>query len=201
MSRLLLASNNRGKLIEIQSLLEDLDIELLTPDQIGLNLTVDETGVTYQENAALKGQAFAEVSGLLTLSDDSGLEVDALNGLPGLHSARFATQPGADDADRRRYLLECLAGKPRPWTARFRCLVALVIPKGEIQFTEGICPGEIILEERGQNGFGYDPIFLLPDIGCTMAELNMEQKNQLSHRALAVKAARKTILEWAEQVK
>jgi XTP/dITP diphosphohydrolase len=194
----MIATNNKGKLLEIQALLHGIDIELLTPSQISLDLKVEETGKTYAENAALKGIAFARASGLLTLADDSGLEVQALDGLPGIISARFAPTPGATDADRRAYLLDRLAGKPRPWLARFRCFVALVKPVDnsvsnpsapDIRFTEGICPGEIILNERGQNGFGYDPIFLLPEIGRTMAELTMEEKNRLSHRARALQAA------------
>jgi XTP/dITP diphosphohydrolase len=189
MSKLLLASNNQGKLIEIQSLLQGLDVELVTPVDLGLELQVDETGNTYHENALLKGRAFALASGLVTLADDSGLEVDALDGKPGLHSARFSKKPGATDADRRMFLLEKLAGKPRPWLARFRCVVALASPVGEITYAEGLCPGEIIPIERGSNGFGYDPIFLLPELGLTMAELEMAQKNQLSHRARAVRAA------------
>lgn len=191
--QLLLASNNKGKLREIQALLQDENLELLLPTQIGLELEVAETGSTYAENAALKGVAFARAAGLLTLADDSGLEVDALGGQPGLHSARFNPKPGATDADRRHYLLERLQGSPRPWTARFRCVLALVTPEEEIRFVEGICPGEIIPEERGQNGFGYDPIFLLPELGQTMAELEVEVKNRLSHRGRAVLAARPII--------
>jgi len=195
MTKLLIASNNPGKLVEILDLLKDLDLELLTPGQIDLDLKVDETGETYAQNAALKGLAFARQSGLLTLADDSGLEVAALNGAPGLHSARYVNRPGATDADRRQALLHALAGQPRPWRARFRCLVALVRPSGEMHFTEGICPGEIIPEERGTGGFGYDPIFYLPEMQRTMAELEMEQKNRLSHRARAVLAARPLLLQ------
>ena len=190
MTKLFLATNNQGKLVEIQALLGDLGLELLTPDQLGINLQVEESGQTYMENAACKGRAFASASGLLTLADDSGLEVDALKGMPGVYSARFSPLPNATDADRRAYLLAQLAGMPRPWTARFRCLVALVTPQGAVSFTEGVCPGEVIPQERGANGFGYDPIFLLPELGRTMAELSMDEKNLLSHRARAIRAAR-----------
>jgi XTP/dITP diphosphohydrolase len=198
MTRLLIATNNKGKLLEIQALLQDLDVEILTPSQIGIHEEVNETGQTYAENASLKGIALARASSLFTLADDSGLEVQALNGLPGVISARFAPIANATDADRRAYLLSRLHGSPRPWLARFRCVIALVtpvdpntlsIPSSNIHFTEGICPGEIIPIERGQNGFGYDPIFLLPEMGRTMAELTMEEKNHLSHRARAVRAA------------
>jgi XTP/dITP diphosphohydrolase len=195
MSKLLLATNNRGKVKEIQALLEGDAFELVTPDQLGVQLHVDEDGQTYAENAALKGLAFANLTGLLTLADDSGLEVDALDGQPGLHSARFSTKPGATDADRRAYLLECLQGKPRPWTARFRCVITLAAPGEEMRFAEGICEGEIIPAERGRNGFGYDPIFLIPELNKTMAELSMEEKNRLSHRARAVMVARSILAE------
>ena len=148
-----------------------------------------EDGTTYAQNAARKARAFADSSGLITLADDSGLEVDALGGRPGLRSARFAPQPGATDRDRRQFLLDKLKKLPRPWTARFRCVVAIAAPDVPIIYTEGICEGEIIPEERGDFGFGYDPIFLISEKERTMAELMMEEKNTLSHRALAVQAA------------
>jgi len=186
--RLLIATNNRGKMAEIRALLAGLEVSLVTPGDLGLDLEVPEQGQTYAENAAYKALAFAAASGLLSLADDSGLEVDALNGRPGLHSNRFGPQP-ATDASRRRYLLEQLAGRPRPWTARFRATLALARPGSEVRLTEGICEGEIILEERGSNGFGYDPLFLIPGTGRTMAELSMDEKNRLSHRARAVRNA------------
>ncbi|HVN55855.1 MAG TPA: RdgB/HAM1 family non-canonical purine NTP pyrophosphatase [Anaerolineaceae bacterium] len=192
---LLLASENRGKWIEIQALLKDLPIELKTPADLGMSLKVVEDGATYVENAAIKARAFSEASGLVCLADDSGLEVDALDGKPGLFSARFAAREGATDADRRRYLLERLQGRPRPWTAHFHCTVAISTPDGDLRFSEGNCPGEIIPEERGTGGFGYDPIFLIPELGKTMAELPMEEKNRRSHRALAVIAARPVLRE------
>lgn len=173
---------------EFRMLLEKLEIELVSPLDIGLELEVAETGATYAENAALKGRAYAIRSGMHALADDTGLEVDALNGQPGLRSARFAGAPGATDADRRRLLLERLDGHPRPWTARFRCVVALVDPQGQVQLAQGTCEGEISPLERGQEGFGYDPVFLFPELGKTMAELGSAFKNQVSHRARAVAA-------------
>jgi XTP/dITP diphosphohydrolase len=196
MSKLLLASNNPGKVREIMEITRDWGVEILTPAQIGLQLEIEETGHTYAENAALKARAFAQAARLLSMADDSGLEVDALDGKPGLHSARFSPLPHATDADRRAYLLEQLRGRPRPWTARFRCIIAMASPDGETRFAEGVCPGEIIPEERGNNGFGYDPIFLLSDSGLTMAQLPMQEKNQLSHRARAVRAARGLLVEF-----
>jgi len=189
MTVLLLASSNPGKLHEMRTLLEGLPVEMRTPSQVGLDLVVDEPGSTYAENAARKARAYARASGLLTLADDSGLEVDALGGLPGIRSARFAPQAGATDADRRAYLLEQLEGHPRPWTAHFHCTVALAATSGELRYAEGDCYGEVIPIERGGHGFGYDPIFLLPVLGRTMAELSTAEKNRLSHRARAVQAA------------
>jgi XTP/dITP diphosphohydrolase len=162
---------------------------------------VVEDGITYAENARKKGIAFARESGLLSLADDSGLEVAALDGRPGLHSARFSPIVGATDADRRQHLLKQLRGHPRPWTAQFRCVVCLVSPAGDEFLVEGICPGEIIPQERGHNGFGYDPIFLLPELNHTMAELSMEEKNRLSHRARAVMAARPALLAYLQDAR
>jgi len=187
MKPILLASNNRGKLVEMQALLTGFD--LLLPRQVGIDLDVLEDGQTYVENAEKKARAFCAASGMLTLADDSGLEVDALGGAPGLHSARFSPLPGAKDADRRALLLQKLAGFPRPWRAHFHCTVAIAVPGGALHFTQGDCHGEIIPEERGDNGFGYDPIFLVAGFDKTMAELSLEQKNTLSHRARAIHAA------------
>lgn len=186
---LLLATNNLGKLRELKSLLIALDdVELVSPQDLNIELDVEETGQTFVENATLKAKAFAAESGLVSLGDDSGLEVDALDGAPGLYSARYLARPGATDADRRAYLLENLEGKARPWRARFRATIAVAIPSGEVYSAEGVCEGEIIPEERGSGGFGYDPVFLLAGRDETMAELREEEKNQVSHRANAVMA-------------
>jgi XTP/dITP diphosphohydrolase len=187
--KLLLATNNRGKIAEMKALLDGLAIELLTPASIDLDLEVPEDGQSYAENAVRKAEAFARMSGLVSLADDSGLEVDVLDGRPGLHSHRFAPQADATDADRRRYLLGQLRDKPNPWTARFRATVAVAAPGQETRIVSGTCEGEIIPEERGTNGFGYDPIFLIHEYGRTMAELTMDEKNRLSHRARAVTIA------------
>jgi XTP/dITP diphosphohydrolase len=192
--KLLLATNNSGKLREISEILQDLPITLVTPAELGINIEVEEHGSTYRENASLKALAFAKVSAMLSIADDSGLEVDALHGAPGLHSARYSPLSNAKDADRRSYLLENLKGIPRPWTARFRCLIALAAPNQNMHYSEGICQGEIIPEERGQGGFGYDPIFLIPELGKTMAELTPEEKNRISHRARALLEAKPLIL-------
>jgi len=200
LAQLLLASANPGKLEEMRALLEDLPIELVTPAQLGIHIEIEESGNTYAHNAAIKAQTYAQLAGLLSLGDDSGLEVEALGGLPGIHSKRFSTKPGATDADRRATLLEKLAGNPRPWLARFRCTVALATPGGELHIIEGECSGEIIPEERGQNGFGYDPIFLFPDIGMTMAELPTRVKNRLSHRGRAIQASRPILTKLISRI-
>lgn len=183
MHKLLIATNNNGKVIELQDLLKDSGIEFITPSQINLELDVEEDGTTYAENASKKAIAFAQASGLISLADDSGLEVEALNGAPGLYSARYSPKPGAKDADRRAFLLENLKDKPRPWKAHFHATIAIATPEVQVQFAEGNCYGEIIPEERGTGGFGYDPIFFMPELGKTMAELDMDEKNRLSHRA------------------
>lgn len=188
MLQLLIATNNRGKLHELLPLLDDVPLHLVTPHDLGLRLEVEETGTTYAENARLKAAAFAQASGLLTLADDSGLEVDALGGAPGVYSARYAGA-GASDADRRARLIRALRVVPAPRPARFRCVMAIAQPGGAIACFAGVCEGEIILEERGTHGFGYDPLFLLPEHGCTMAELPSAVKNQVSHRARAAQAA------------
>lgn len=192
--KLLIATNNPGKMREIQAILQPLPAQLLTPAAAGLALEVEESGSTYAENATLKARAFAKASGLLTLADDSGLEVEALGGEPGIRSARYAPLPGASDADRRAYLLERLRGIPRPagepgWRAHFHCTVAIATPAGQVYFAEGRCDGFIISEERGTNGFGYDPLFYMPEWNATMAELDEEIKNQISHRARALRNA------------
>lgn len=188
MKKLLLATNNKGKIREIKEILADLPLDLLTPADLGLALEVAEDGHTYAENAARKAAAFAAASGLPSLADDSGLEVDALGGRPGLHSNRFGPQPSTE-ASRRRYLLEQLQGRPRPWTARFRATIAIAVPGMDVRFSSGECEGEIIPAERGTGGFGYDPLFLLPNLGKTMAELDAKDKNRLSHRARALQNA------------
>jgi XTP/dITP diphosphohydrolase len=217
MNQLLIATNNTGKVKEFHELLKETGIELVMPAAIGLNLEVTEDGQTYAENAAKKATAFAQASGLISLADDSGLEVDVLDGAPGLFSARYGSTDGEklSDAGRRQYLLAQLKGKPRPWTARFHATIAIAIPEPRetqaayhtrrvrrsnvqdqapaLHIFEGCCEGEIIPEERGFGGFGYDPIFLLPELGKTMAELSLEEKNRLSHRARAVMNARETI--------
>jgi XTP/dITP diphosphohydrolase len=163
-----------------------------------LGIEVDETGGSFAENARLKAVAYARASGLPTLADDSGLEVDALGGEPGIHSARYAGS-GASDEKRYRLLLEKLQGVP--WekrTARFRCVIAVVTPEGQIHTAEGACEGIIAFVPKGEHGFGYDPVFYFPEYGMTMAELPLEIKNQVSHRARAMQGAREILEERLE---
>ncbi len=190
--RLLLASANPGKVREYRDLLRDLPLEVVTPAEIGLEEEVEESGDTYEENARRKALALARRSGLITLADDSGLEVDALGGAPGPRSHRYHA---GSDAERYRLLLRQLEGlPPERRTARFRCVIAVATPEGEVYTVEGICPGRIADEPRGTGGFGYDPIFFLPELGRTMAELSPEEKNRLSHRARAAHRARPILL-------
>jgi non-canonical purine NTP pyrophosphatase (RdgB/HAM1 family) len=191
MLRLMLATSNPGKVAELRAILASLfdlgGVTLLTPRDWPTPLSeVDETGTTFAENARLKADALAAATGLPALADDSGLCVDALDGAPGLYSARWAGA-GASDADRNAKLLLALADvPPERRTARFACAAALAMPGGETRTAEGVCEGVILNAPRGANGFGYDPLFLLPDLRRTMAELTSEEKNRLSHRALAV---------------
>jgi XTP/dITP diphosphohydrolase len=195
MHSLLLATNNPGKLAELRALLRDFNLQVVTPEEAGLRLHVEEDGNTYVENASKKAAEFSRESGLTALADDSGLEVDALGGEPGLRSARYLSGPEATDADRRAYLLQKLVGKPRPWLARFRAAVAIASPGNRVRHAEGACAGEIIPDERGDGGFGYDRIFVVQGTGLTMAELPMEQKNRISHRARAVMNASRILRE------
>lgn len=187
--KLLIATTNMGKKKEFISLLQGLPIELVFPADLGIHIEVEETGSTYAENAVLKAVSLSNASGLLTMADDTGLEVEALDGRPGLYSARFSPIIGATDADRRTKLLFELLGKPTPWKARFCCSVALAKPDAAPEIFNGEVTGEIIKQERGEHGFGYDRLFWIPQVNKTMAELTMEEKNLYSHRAIAVKKA------------
>jgi len=191
MAKLLLGTNNQAKVREYKTLLQSLSFELVTPVEQGITTVVDEVGESLEENARLKAVALAQQSQLLTLADDSGLEVDALGGEPGPLSARYAGE-GASDKDRINYLLSRLKDVPQQErSARFRCVIAIALPSGVVEICSGECRGFIISEARGEEGFGYDPIFYLPELDKTMAEIPLEIKNQVSHRG---QAARKALL-------
>lgn len=186
--KLLLATNNQGKVGEYRLLLSDVPFQLVTP-AAGITTIVDETGTSFEENARLKATILAAESGLTTLADDSGLEVDALGGTPGHLSARYAGE-NASDRDHVDFLLSRL--KDVPWekrTARFRCVIALATPRGEVELCSGECRGYITFEPRGTYGFGYDPVFYFPELDMTMAEMPLIIKNQVSHRGQAARKA------------
>ena len=189
MPKLLIATRNKGKMRELRQLLGGVPHEIASLDDLGIADEIEETGATFEENAALKAEGYSQLSGLLTLADDSGLEVDALGGAPGVRSARYA---GADasDADRVSLLLKNLEGtRADDRTARFRCVIAISAPGARTRLYSGVCEGRIAAEPRGDNGFGYDPVFDFPELGVTMAELPSERKNAVSHRARAAKKA------------
>jgi XTP/dITP diphosphohydrolase len=189
-NRLLVATNNPGKLEEYQHLLRDLPLKITSLCQEEIEYEPEETEVTFEENAVLKAKAFAERSGLLTLADDSGLEIDRLGGAPGVHSARYGGTRRGEDVRRYELVLHQLEGVPRPErTGRFRCVVAIATPEGQVATVEGAIEGVIAFDPQGEHGFGYDPIFFIPEFGCTMAQLAPETKNRISHRARAAQAA------------
>lgn len=195
MQTLLIATHNRGKLREYRTLLADLPLTVINLDEAGISVDVEETGTTFTDNALLKARAYAAMSGHLCWADDSGLEVDALDGAPGVYSARYAG-PSATDEDRCRKLLDALAARAgAKRTARFRCVVALATPKGDTYTANGVCEGEITDAPRGTNGFGYDPVFFIPTMGKTMAELEPEVKNRISHRGRAAAVARQILTD------
>jgi XTP/dITP diphosphohydrolase len=181
--RLVIASGNTGKIAEYRDLLAGSGVDLVAHDT-----EVDEVGGTYAENAQLKAEAAAKQSGLPSLGDDSGIEVEALGGFPGVKSARISPSQNERIAE----LLRRLEGVPRPWMARFVCVIALAAPGKETQFFEGECRGEVIPETRGEAGFGYDPIFLVPGTGRTFGEMLPEEKRKYSHRAAAAQALLKS---------
>ncbi len=193
MQKLLVATHNRGKIAEFADMLQDMEIAWLSLDDVGIAQDVPETGQTFAENARLKAQAYASMTRLLTLADDSGLEVDALGGAPGVYTARYGG-PGLTHEQRYRLLLQNLAGVP--WEnrrARFRCAIALAGPDGVLLAeADGVCEGYIAWEPAGDGGFGYDPVFYLPEYGQTMAQVGSAIKHQISHRARALHA----IEEW-----
>jgi XTP/dITP diphosphohydrolase len=197
MLEIVAATRNEGKLKEFRELLAGLPIRLLTVADFPGIPEVAENGNTFAENARLKAEAMAAETGLIAVADDSGLEVDALQGAPGVRSARFAGEPG-DDRKNNEKLLELLRGvPPERRTARFRCLIAIAVPGEETYFSDGTCEGYIGLAPRGTNGFGYDPLFLVPEFDRTFAELDPEEKNRISHRGRALKQAQKILRELA----
>ena len=213
MHKLLLGTSNPGKLEELRALLREVPFELVSLAEAGVGQNVEETGSTLEENATLKAETYCRLSGLPVLADDSGLEVDALGGEPGVRSSRYAGHE-ATDAQRIEYLLGRLSETPLDGRqARFRCVVAIAWPFRQaqgrllrhaqggladpVELYSGECPGQIIDEPRGAFGFGYDPVFLLPELGKTMAELSPEEKNGVSHRSRAARKAAASLMQKA----
>jgi len=191
--KLLLATNNRAKVKEYAKLLQGIPYQIVSLEDVNISEQVEETGTSFEENAILKAKRYAELSGLTSMADDSGLEVDALDGEPGVRSARYAGE-GASDKKRIDFLLKKVADVP--WEkrgARFRCVIAIAYPDGRIQLCKGECNGILTFAPLGDNGFGYDPIFYLPDLHKTMAELSMSDKNAISHRGKATEEARRIL--------
>ena len=183
--RMILSTGNPGKVREFREILSDSGLELLTPAEAGIDLDVEETGVTFEENSYLKAYAACRATGLPALADDSGICADALGGAPGVYSARYGGK-GLDDDGRRQLLVENMRGKTDR-NAQFVCAVTCVFPGGDTLRGRGVCRGVLLEEDRGENGFGYDPIFYLPALGKTTAELSPEEKNAVSHRGAAIR--------------
>ncbi len=193
--KLILASNNKKKLRELREILSDMDVELLSQREAGCDFEVEETGTTFAENAYLKAKAVADATGLAAVADDSGLMVEALNGEPGVHTARYA--PGGHDASDREkyeYLLSKLVNEEHR-AAKFVSSICCIFPDGSIIRTEGECRGEILREPSGEGGFGYDPVFMPQGYDRSMAELGTEVKNRISHRANALRELKKKLRE------
>ena len=195
MKDLVLATQNHKKVEEIKALLADVPVRVLSLLDYPEIPDTPETGATFAENAEIKARAAAQATGHTALADDSGLEVDALGGEPGVYSNRFAG-PGASDRDKYMRVLDLLRDVPdEKRTARFKATIAIASPEGEVKIVEGTCEGRIAREPKGTNGFGYDPIFYLPEIGKTMAELTPEEKNAISHRGKALRAAKNLLIQ------
>ena len=197
--KLLVGTGNPGKVREFRELLDGLPVELVTPADIGLDIEVEETGDTLEENALIKARTYANAGGITALADDSGLFVDALDGAPGVHSARYGAPDARTDEDRVRLLLGALAGVPEGQRdAAFRCVIVIADPgESDVRMARGELRGILGLTPRGTNGFGYDPIFVVPEHGKTVAELDSITKHALSHRGQAARVAREIIAEVA----
>lgn len=187
MKRIIFATGNAGKMKEIREILGDLDVEIVSMKEAGITADIVENGETFEENAVIKARAVMEIANEVVLADDSGLEIDYLNKEPGIYSARYM---GEDTSYRikNQNLIDRLEGVPdEKRTARFVCVIAAVFPNGEVITARGTIEGIIGYEERGENGFGYDPVFYVPEYGCSTAELPPEEKNKISHRGKALR--------------
>ena len=193
MKKLIFATGNAGKMKEIRMILADMGHEILSMKEEGIDPEIIEDGTTFEENAVIKAKAVAALTDAIVLADDSGLEIDALNKEPGIYSARYMGEDTSYHV-KNNNLIERLEGVPEERrTARFVCAIAAVLPDGKVLVTTGTIEGRIGYEEKGENGFGYDPIFYVPEYGCTSAELTEEQKNEISHRGKALRAMRELL--------
>lgn len=193
MRRIIFATSNEGKMKEIQMILKDLNVEVVSLKEAGISVDIDENGSTFEENAAIKAKEIVKLTGDIVLSDDSGLEVDYMNGAPGIYSARFLGEDTSYDV-KNQYIIDQLKdaeGKQR--SARFVCVIACALPEGEVYTRRGTMEGRIAFESAGSHGFGYDPIFYLPEYQCTAAELAPEEKNKISHRGKALNAMKEVL--------
>jgi len=187
MSELVVASGNKGKIVEITAALAALPVKVLSLEDVGTPAEAEENGQTFEANAVLKATHYSLLTGKPCLADDSGLEVDALHGEPGVYSARYAGEDADDAANNRKLLAELAAVSPERRSARFRCVLAYVTPQGVLLTAEGSCEGQILCESRGEGGFGYDPLFYVPSLDKTLAELSLAEKNAVSHRGQALR--------------
>ncbi len=193
--KIILASNNKSKLREFKELVAGMDIELISQREAGCDFEVDETGETFEENAFLKADAVTKATGCIAIADDSGLVVDALGGEPGVYSARYGLGHEASDEDRNRYLLNKLGDDTTERSARFVCCICCTMPDGTVLQTRGECEGEILHAPRGENGFGYDPLFLPLGYDKSTAEMSPDEKNAISHRGRALREFMKIFKE------
>ena len=194
--RAVLASKNAHKLQEISKIVAEFGMELVLQSELGIDIDVEETGTTFEENSMLKARAVMEASGMAAIADDSGLMVDALDGAPGIYSARYGGDLCKNDVERYEYLLKNLETVPdEKRGAQFVSVISLVYPDGSAIVARGECPGVILRAPRGENGFGYDPVFYMEEDGCTMAEMSPERKNEISHRARALQALAQKLKE------
>ena len=194
--RIIFATGNEGKMREIRMILEDLGVPVLSMKEAGISADIEENGKSFAENAAIKAKAIMEMTGEIVMADDSGLEIDYLDGAPGIYSARFMGEDTSYDI-KNRALIDKLAGVPdEKRTARFVCAIACALPDGQILESRGTMEGIIGYEIKGKNGFGYDPIFYFPECGCTSAEISPEKKNELSHRGKALRAMKVKLEEY-----
>ena len=193
--KLILASNNKGKVVEFREILAGTGIEVIPQREAGCDFEVDETGDTFEENAFLKAEAAMKATGLPAVSDDSGLEVDALGGAPGVHSARYTGNHDDSDLDRRKFLMKNLEGEEHR-TARFVSAICCVFPNGDVLRARGTCEGRIATYMKGENGFGYDAMFIADGEDRTMAEMTHEEKNEISHRGRALREFARVLKEY-----